>query len=117
MSESGYTHVVISQGSSAVVVSGVTGKKIRVINCILDVNNGSDTFKWQSKNGATFTDITGNLWLSSGPDPGSTATGALVLPDSEVGWFETNAGEDLYLLFNGGGNGAGCGGSLTYELI
>ena len=114
MSESGWQFKVVNVGASATpLIAGTSGKKIRVLSALLDVNDGMATWKFQSSTGPA--DLTGNLFLSSGPDPDSTATGALVLPHSPTGWFETLAGDDLNLVLLAGT--AGIGGCLVYELV
>jgi hypothetical protein len=109
MSESGWSYALVNLAASGTLVSGVAGKKIRVLNAILDANNGESTWKFESSTGPTR--LVGNLYFSDAGD----APGALVLPYSPVGWFETAEGDDLLLTMVSGV--AGIGGSIVYELV
>lgn len=114
MSESGWQYKVIDLSASATpLITGTAGKKIRVLSLFMDANNGSSTWRFETSTGPT--ELTGNLFLSSGASGASTATGAVVLPHNPTGWFETLAGDDLRLILSSGS--AGLGGALVYELV
>ena len=88
------------------VVAAVTGKKIRVLGYVLNVN-AAGTAQWRS----------GASTVKSGamefPDGGG-ATAPLCDPTAEVFWFETTAGEALNIV-----NAAGVDslGHVVYQLI
>jgi hypothetical protein len=111
-------HVVINFAASLTLIKGSTGKRIRVLSAVLDVNGGSATWKFQSS--ASLSEdspinLTGNLFLSSGPSSGATATGALVLDHNPEGWFQTEESQDLLLVLVSGTQGiTGC---LTFDLV
>ena len=112
MSETGWKFLALNAGASVTpLVAGVAGKKIRVLAMLADANNGSATWKFQTSTGPV--DLTGNLFVSSGPSGSATATGSFVLPHSPTGWFETLVGDDLNLVLLAGS--AGLCGCLVYE--
>jgi hypothetical protein len=114
MSETGWNYAVISEAASATpFIAGTAGKKIRVLAMAIDANNGTATWKFQTSTGPT--NLTGNLFLSSGTSDEATATGAMVFPYSPIGWFETQAGDDLDLILVSGD--VGITGCLVYELV
>lgn len=82
------------------IVAAVTEKKIRVVNLFV-VAAGAVTVRFES--GAGGTALTGQMSLA--------ANGGFVLPDSEVGWFETAAGSLLNLELSAAVSVDGC---LTY---
>lgn len=114
MVETGWLYAVVNLASSGTLVSGTSGKKIRVLSVVLDANNGSVTTYFTSSTGPTR--LAGNMFLSSGPDTGASATGQLTLPYSPIGWCETAVGDDLNLVLESD-EGTGVGGLLVYELV
>lgn len=111
----------INLPTTGTVVTGVSGKKIRVLALFAAVNNGVSTWKFQS-NPQTATgpdeefqgaqDLTGNVYLASS----ATDTGLFVLPYNPNGWFECRESDDL-LGFQVGSTGAGIGGSIICDLV
>jgi hypothetical protein len=93
-----------SDGSNT-VVAAVTGKKIRVLGYVLNVN-AAGTVQWLSA-------ATAKSGAMEFPDGGG-ATAPLCDPTSEVFWFETVAGEALNIS-----NAAGVDalGHVVYQLI
>jgi hypothetical protein len=107
MSESGWIYKLVDEGSSQTpFITGVVGKKIRVLQAVLNINNGSSTWYFQSHTGPT--QLVGNLFLESDGGP-------IVMPYSPIGWFETTVGDDLDLILASGG--AGICGVIAYELV
>jgi hypothetical protein len=104
--------------SSGIVVTGASGKRIRVLAAAIAVNNGVATWKFQSSpNSVTGTDeeytgaadLTGNIYLASG----STSTGDIVLPYNPEGWLETRESDDLGISLSG----SGLGGCIVCQMI
>jgi len=90
----------VNQGGagSTVVVSGAPGGVIVVFNYALTLG-GDGTLTFRS---------------SGGRELGSfdiLASGGLVCPDAEKGWFETDPGDDLEIVTSGGI----AKGHLSYE--
>lgn len=111
----------INLPSTGTIVTGVSGKKTRVLALFAAVNDGVSTWKFQSNpQTATGTDeeftgaqdLTGNVYLASS----ATTTGLFVLPYNPAGWFECRESDDL-LGFQVGSSGAGIGGSIVCELV
>jgi hypothetical protein len=73
------------------LVAAVTGKKIRVLQCMLVMTGTAVTIRFES--GAGGTALTGQMQPSQG--------GGFVLPFSPVGWFETAASTLLNLELGG----------------
>lgn len=97
---------VIDAASSGdnTLVSAVTGKKIRVLACILVMTGTAVTIRFES--GASGTALTGQMTPLQG--------GGFVLPFNPLGWFETAAGSLLNLELGGAQSADGC---LTYVEI
>jgi hypothetical protein len=77
--------------ADAALVAAVTSKKIRVLALFMSASaDGSAKFWSDTK--TTGTVLTGDFLLDAG-----TASNPFVLPFNPVGWFETVAGEALYL--------------------
>jgi hypothetical protein len=95
-------YAVIDAASSGdnTVVTGVSGKKIRVLSCWL-ISAGTVTVRWES--GASGTALTGQATLA--------VNSGMVLPRNVDGWFETAAGSLLNLELSAG---VSVDGSLTY---
>jgi hypothetical protein len=73
------------------IVAAVTGKKIRVLSCLLVMTGTAVTIRFESATGGTA--LTGQMQPSQG--------GGFVLPHNPVGWFETLSGELLNLELSG----------------
>lgn len=73
------------------LVAAVTGKKIRVLSCILVMTGTAITIRFES--GASGTALTGQMQPTQG--------GGFVLPFNPVGWFETAASTLLNLELGG----------------
>lgn len=111
----------INLPTTGTIVTGVSGKKIRVLSLFVAVNNGSSTWKFQS-NPQTATgpdeefsgaqDLTGNVYLASG----GSESGLFVLPYNPAGWFECRESDDL-LGFQVAATGAGVGGAIVCEMV
>lgn len=93
-------YAVVNATSSGlnVIVAGVAGKKIRVLNWYI-VSSGGVTAIWQS-----------NVTAVSGPMPLVASSGAHA-GEAVLGHFETIAGEPLVLNLSGA---TLVGGSITY---
>ena len=91
----------ISTSTSASLVAAVSAKRIRVLSYVLSNANTGVNAKFQSAAGGT--DITGLHYLSTS----SVAS----VPFSPVGWFQTAAGQALYLSLSAT---ASVGGELVY---
>ena len=72
------------------LVAAVTGKKIRVLSCLL-VASGTVTVRFESDSSGTA--MTGQINL--------TTNSGFTLPPSSFGWMETAAGELLNLELSG----------------
>ncbi len=96
-----YAPITASSSGNTAVVSGVSGKKIRVIAFTL-VSNGTVNVKWQSNT----TDLTGLSYFIAN-------TGEVDGPN-EYGWMQTAAGEDLNINLSGN---VAVGGKMTYILV
>lgn len=89
------------------IVSGVTGRRIRVI-CFLLSFSGSVNAKWQDGT----TDVTGLIYgaaaatVASPQDP--------MLPGGPYGQFETSQGVDLNLNLS---SAVAVGGYIVYDLV
>lgn len=95
--------VVINAAASADnLITGVSGKKIKVLSYILSSNTSTHTFKFED--GAT--DYTGDLKVGIGP---------VVAPYNEYGWFTVATG--LGLDYTTGGSTPLVDGVLTYILV
>lgn len=92
MATSARKYAAISAASSGdnTIVAAVTGKKIRVINYAL-VATTAVTVAFES--GAGGTALTGDMSIG--------ATGGIVAPDADSGWFETAAGALLNMELGG----------------
>ena len=88
------------------VVAAVSGKKIRVLGYVLNVN-APGTVQW--KTGAS-ANLSGAMEF---PDGGG-ATAPMCDPTSETFWFETVAGEALTIT---NAVGVDALGHVTYQLI
>ena len=106
MSESGWNYLAVDLSASAApLVSGVAGKKIRVLQAVLVTNDGIQIWRFASSTGPS--GITGNIYTTEGVP--------IVLPHSPTGWFETAAGDDLDLTTTS--SPAGIAGAIVYELV
>jgi hypothetical protein len=93
-----FSTISVASGTP-VIVSGITGKKIRVTDYAIISGVGQNA-KWQSNT----TDISGNFPINI--NGGVSAA-------SENGLFETAVGQSLRLLVDGSG---GAFGHLTYQI-
>lgn len=98
-----FAKIDASSSGNNEIVAAVSGKQIRVINCMM-IASGAVNAKFQSSAGGT--DVTGTLPL--------TANSGFTQPESRVGWFETVAGESLNLNLSGAVQVGGC---LAYILL
>lgn len=98
-----YAAVDVAASGDNTIVAAVAGKKIRVISVFL-VAAGSLTARFES--GAGGTAKTGQMNLA--------ATGGIVLPANQFGWFETAAGQLLNLELSAA---TSVDGGLTYILV
>lgn len=98
-----YAVISASTNGNNTLVAAVTGKKIRVLACVI-MSAGTINATFQS--GAGGTALSGAFPL--------TAQAGMVLPLCEVGWFETAAGSLLNLSLSAGVLAAGV---LVYQEI
>ena len=91
---------IATQTSGATIISGVTGRKLRVMsmNVIASI---AVNVKWQTQTGPA--DLTGFAYLAT--------NGGYILPYNQIGWFETLAGDSLNINLSAG---ISVGGSLTF---
>jgi len=101
----GIKRAIISGATSGdnTLVTAVTGKKIRVLSLFL-VAAGAVTVRFES--GAGGTALTGVMSVA--------ANGALVLPHSDAGWFETAAAALLNMELGGA---VQVSGALVYQEV
>ena len=93
---------VSASGSGATtVVTGVPGKKLRVMAANVIASNTVNV-KWQTQSGA---DLTGLAYV--------TQYSGYILGYCPIGWFETVAGDDLLINLS---SGVPVGGHITYIL-
>lgn len=69
------------------LVAAVTGRRIRVVSCVLVASGGANSVRFESAAGGTA--LTGVMDLA--------ADGQLILPQNMAGWFHTVAAELLNL--------------------
>lgn len=88
-----YAAIDAASSGDNTIVSAVTGKKIRVLGVLL-ISAGDATIRFES--GAGGTALTGQMTVSAGS--------GFMLPtaDSDVGYFQTAAGELLNLEISAG---------------
>lgn len=98
-----YAAISASSSGDNTLVAAVSGKKIRVLACVL-MSAGTVTATFKSANGGT---------SISGAYP-FIAQAGLVMPFSEGGWMETVAGQLLNLSLNGA---VAVTGNLVYQEI
>lgn len=77
--------IVASSSGDTTLVPALPGKRIRILNYFISASADVNV-KWKS--GAS-NDISGLIYAGS--------KGGAVLPHTEFGWLETNAGEPLVL--------------------
>ncbi len=95
---------ILASGSGT-IIAGTAGQKIRVLSCFL---GSTAAISVQFRGGATSPadDLSGHVPLS--------ATGQLILPFNEFGWFTAGEGDDLVLELSAA---SVIGGSITYVLV
>lgn len=86
-----YAAVDAATSGDNTAVAAVTGKKIRVLACMLVMTGTAVTIRFESGVGGTA--LTGQMTPSQG--------GGFVLPMNEHGWFETAAGSLLNIELGG----------------
>lgn len=96
-----YALITASSSGDTTVVSGVTGKKLRVMSAQFTLT-GADSVTWKSGSGTT---ISSRQYMSIGA----------VLPWNPGGWFETGSASALVL--NLATTGVTAAGTLTYYEI
>jgi hypothetical protein len=82
---------VDTASADTTLVAAVTGKKIRVLACVLSMSGTSVTIRFESGTGGTA--LTGQMTPAQG--------GGFVMPFNPVGWFETASGDLLNLELGG----------------
>lgn len=95
-----FAAIDVATSGDNTIVSGVGGKKIRVLSAFL-VSAGTVTTRFES--GASGTALTGQMNL--------VANSGYVLPFNPIGWFETAAAALLNLELSGN---VSVDGALTY---
>lgn len=101
--EHDFAKIELFAAGASVLVEGVPGKKIRVLQCLLTSKGEVDVI-WQSGDGSI--KRTGPSYLYAG--------GGMVLPLSPIGWFVTLPGEALVVCLS---KASPIGGHLDYEVI
>lgn len=96
-----FDDIAASASGANTVVAAVPGCRIRVHNAQF-VATGAVTVTWKS-----------NTTALSGAQA-IAANGGIVLPESNLGWFETGVGEALVMDLGGA---VVVGGTLAYSLV
>lgn len=98
---------VAASATDSVVVPATAGRKIRVLSVFLDNGaGGSTTLTFNSKGAGAGVTVSQLISMA--------ASGGVVLPKSDTGWYETNSGESLTATTSAG---AAVGVFVTYILV
>lgn len=97
---------VAASATDSALVTGVAGKKIRVLSVVINHASTASDVTFNSKGTGAGTAIT--------PPLGGPTDGGFVIGQNDHGWFETNQGEGLTVT-----TGAGSNTSLivTYKIV
>jgi len=98
---------IAASATDSVLVTGITGKKIRVISYVL--NQGDTT-----PSSVTFNTKGAGAGTAIGPAWKAAANGGFVVGEIPGGWFETLVGQSLTVTT---GAGSTTGVLVVYELI
>lgn len=97
-----FAPVTASASGATTVVTGVPGRKLRVMAANVIASNIVNV-KWQTQTGPS--DLTGLAYL--------TTNGGYILAYNPIGWFETVIGDGLLINLS---SGVPVGGHITYIL-
>jgi len=96
---------VLQVSASGQIIAPVAGKKIRVVALFANAA-GTVNANFQSGGVSPTTSLTGAMYM--------VANSGAVLPFNELGWFDTNAGEGLFMELSAG---VAIGGIIQYVLV
>ena len=101
------SNAIVNLSSSGTVITGQTGRTIRVYGYIL-TSAAAVTCQWQDNVG-TPNNYSGPLHATE------AAAGGLVAPHNPEGWFDVAVGQSLVLTLSGGSGAVG--GHVNYAFI
>jgi len=101
-----YAKIAINGTGDEVVIPGIAGKKLRILDYIVASGNNA-ILTWKSSGG---TELSGQMHVAANGN--LVAVGGYQTPAGMFGLFETLPGEGLLL-----NSDKACGGHLTYQEI
>ena len=98
-----FANIAVAGSGDNIIVTGVSGKKLRVLSCFLIAAGDVDAYFVDGGNTALVGDGTNGMDLA--------ANSGFSLPFNPIGWFETTSADSLDLNLSAAVRVAGC---ITY---